>query len=249
MSKPNIIVKQGNLGGFTLLKGKTPEGTCPECATVHAPANCHNQQSLAYQYAFREKHGRWPTWHDAMRHCAPNVKQQWLEKLAREGVEVGLDPVRVSNDSVRALIELDTRALSIRQPWAWLIVNGFKLFENRDWSPNNPARRWMESRLQLSPLGLMVLIHAGQGMTEAEYDQAYFMAHGDYDITLPPMKDLPRGGIVGVATVKGWHDERQPMAFSFGSGIELECGAPREFLPCKGALGFFKPEVESEVGK
>lgn len=25
-------------------------------------------------------------------------------------------------------------ALSIRQPWAWLIVNGFKDIENRDWA-------------------------------------------------------------------------------------------------------------------
>lgn len=249
MSKPNIIVKQGNLGGFRLLKGKTPEGTCPECAVVHPPEAPHNQQSLAYQYAFREKHGRWPTWHDAMRHCAPEVRQRWLHELAKHGVDVGEDPVRVSNDSVRAMIEMDTRALSIRQPWAWLIVNGFKPFENRDWSPNNPARRWMESRLERSPAGFTILVHAGQGMTEAEYDQAHLMAHGDHNITLPPMKDLPRGGIVGVVNVKRWHSKRRPMAFSFGSGIELECGAPREFLPCKGALGFFKPQLESEVVK
>lgn len=110
MSKPNIIEMKGNLGGFSLLKGKTSEGTCAECAVVHPPEAPHNQQSPAYQYAFREKHGRWPTWHDAMRHCTSALKLQWLEALAREGVEVGLDPVRVSNDAVRELIELDTRA-------------------------------------------------------------------------------------------------------------------------------------------
>lgn len=176
------------------------------------------------------------------------TRLQWLEALAREGVEVGPDPVRVSNESVRALIELDTRALSVRQPWAWLIVNGFKPFENRDWSAGNPARCWLGKQLaRCSPM--TILVHAAQGMTNDEYDQAYFMAKGDYDITLPPMKDLPRGGIVGVVNVVRWHDERQPMAFSFGSGIELECGQPREFLPCKGALGFFKPRLESEVAK
>jgi hypothetical protein len=26
------------------------------------------------------------------------------------------------------------RTLSIRQPWAWLIVNGHKPVENRDWA-------------------------------------------------------------------------------------------------------------------
>ncbi len=28
----------------------------------------------------------------------------------------------------------DMKALSVRQPWAWLIVNGCKDIENRDWS-------------------------------------------------------------------------------------------------------------------
>jgi hypothetical protein len=246
MSKPNIIEMKGNLGGFSLLKGKTSDGMCPECDVTHDPAAPHNQQSLAYQYAFREKHGRWPTWHDAMRHCSAALKLQWLEALAREGVEVGIDPVRVSNDSVRAAIDLGARALSVRQPWAWLIVNGFKPFENRDWSPGNPARCWLGKQLaRCAPM--TILVHACKGMTEDEYDQAYFMAKGDYDITLPPMKDLPRGGIVGVVNVVRWHDERQPMAFSFGSGIELAHAAPHEFLPCKGALGFFKPKLEGEV--
>jgi ASCH domain-containing protein len=26
------------------------------------------------------------------------------------------------------------KALSVRQPWAWLIVNGYKEVENRDWA-------------------------------------------------------------------------------------------------------------------
>jgi len=47
------------------------------------------------------------------------------------------------------------KALSIRQPWAWLIAHGHKLYENRDWSKYNPHKR------QRGP----ILIHAGQGMT------------------------------------------------------------------------------------
>ena len=27
------------------------------------------------------------------------------------------------------------RVISIRQPWAWLIVNGYKDVENRTWAP------------------------------------------------------------------------------------------------------------------
>lgn len=42
--------------GMTLL-GKTPEGTCPECAVKHSPEQPHNRDSLAYQYKFYDKHG------------------------------------------------------------------------------------------------------------------------------------------------------------------------------------------------
>jgi len=47
------------------------------------------------------------------------------------------------------------KAISIRQPWAWLIVNGYKDIENRSWPTKFRGR---------------VLIHASKGMTRAEYD-------------------------------------------------------------------------------
>lgn len=39
-------------------------------------------------------------------------------------------------------------ALSIRQPWAWLIINGGKDIENRDWPTKFRSR---------------ILVHAGKG--------------------------------------------------------------------------------------
>jgi hypothetical protein len=77
-----------HLGGSTLHRGKLKEGQCPECATVHDPALPHNQQSLFWQYSFREQHGRWPTWEDAMSHCTPEMKLQWTRALAEHGVTV-----------------------------------------------------------------------------------------------------------------------------------------------------------------
>ncbi|WP_289241690.1 ASCH domain-containing protein [Delftia sp.] len=47
-------------------------------------------------------------------------------------------------------------ALSIRQPWAWLIVHGYKDIENRDWH---------------TPFRGNLLVHAGLTMTRAYYDQ------------------------------------------------------------------------------
>lgn len=38
-----------------------PSGKCQECAVDHKPEEPHNRDSLYYQMAFRQKHGRWPT--------------------------------------------------------------------------------------------------------------------------------------------------------------------------------------------
>jgi hypothetical protein len=81
-----------HLGGFTLLKGRLTPGQCAECSTVHVPEQPHNQQSLFYQYAFMEKHGRWPTWTDALAHCQSEIKHQWIKQLAKHGVKVEVAP-------------------------------------------------------------------------------------------------------------------------------------------------------------
>ena len=75
-----------HLGPWALLK--TPPGTCPECAVAHPPEQPHNQQSLAYQYDFFGKHGRWPTWADAIAHCDEQTKKAWTEELAKHGITV-----------------------------------------------------------------------------------------------------------------------------------------------------------------
>lgn len=78
----------GNLGGFKLLRGPLKEGQCAECAVEHKPEMPHNQQSLFWQYGFREKHGTWPTWRDAMEHCTPEMRSLWIEELGKRGIVV-----------------------------------------------------------------------------------------------------------------------------------------------------------------
>jgi hypothetical protein len=58
-----------------------PPGTCQECAAKHKPDEAHNAQSLAYQHSFYAKRGRWPTWKDAVAHCAPEIRTAWEEEL------------------------------------------------------------------------------------------------------------------------------------------------------------------------
>jgi hypothetical protein len=77
-----------HLGGFKLLRPPLKEGQCAECAVIHPVEAPHNQQSLFWQYSFMEKHGRWPTWTDAMAHCTPEVKAQWIAELGKLGVKI-----------------------------------------------------------------------------------------------------------------------------------------------------------------
>lgn len=133
-------------------------------------------------------------------------------------------------------------ALSIRQPWAWLVAEGLKTFENRVWAASNPGRKFRGR----------FLIHAAAGCTQNEYSEAVVTARVAFrnandgaEIDIPPLMIMPRGCIIGAATVTGWCDdppEDNPWAFTSGLVIEgAEMFAP---IDCKGALGFFKPTLE-----
>ncbi len=120
------------------------------------------------------------------------------------------------------------KALSIRQPWAWLITQGFKDIENRTWATKFRGQ---------------FLIHASKGMTKVEYeDTKYYIADIAPDIVLPQYDLLERGGVVGMATLTNcvansgsiWH---QPNCWGFA----LADVQPLPFIACKGALNFFSP--------
>jgi hypothetical protein len=121
------------------------------------------------------------------------------------------------------------KALTIRQPWAWLIVNGHKDIENRTW----PSYR-------RGP----ILIHASKGMTRAEYEEVADMLAwqpGIYEqkIELPAFEALERGGIVGMATIAGCVTKSDSPWFFGPHGFLLRDVQKLPFIEFKGALGFF----------
>lgn len=61
---------------------------CQECARKHDPDQPHDAQSLFYQMHFQKMHDRWPTWNDAIAHCAPEVQRFWIEQLKKHGVKI-----------------------------------------------------------------------------------------------------------------------------------------------------------------
>lgn len=140
------------------------------------------------------------------------------------------------------------RALSIRQPWAFSIVYGTKRIENRGW----------DTRFR-GPF----LIHAAKGMTRDELFGWGDMIKAE-GINWPGLRnrmwkpeDFDRGGLVGFAELA--RVERSPddvaadqHPWFFGPcGFVLENVRAIPFIPCKGALGFFRPEpaIEAEARK
>jgi hypothetical protein len=123
------------------------------------------------------------------------------------------------------------KAISIRQPWAWLIVHGHKDIENRTWPTNFRGR---------------VLIHAGTTYPKRDYlDDVDSLA--SYGRLLAREEMI--GGIVGVATITGCITESASEWFNGPHGFVLANAKPLPLVPCRGALGFFDapPDVAAQL--
>lgn len=58
------------------------------------------------------------------------------------------------------------KALSIKQPWAWLIVHGFKDIENRDWKIGRKPTCFGEYQNRGLELPSRVYVHAGKSSSD-----------------------------------------------------------------------------------
>lgn len=124
--------------------------------------------------------------------------------------------------------ELPERALSIMQPWAWLIVNRYKPIENRSWPTKFRGPVAIHAGLKIDyecANDVQSCIHPVTGRN-AEWD--HFNVNGK-----------GTGGIVGVADVVDCVDASDSDWFVGRYGFILANQRPVEFIPCKGALGFF----------
>ena len=123
-----------------------------------------------------------------------------------------------------------TLALSIRQPWASLILLAGKDIENRTW----------EARVR-GP----ILIHAAKGMTKREYLDAMDFADANGTCKIGHLLDafepenLPRGGIIGSANLVGCVQRSDSPWFQGPYGFVLREPKPLPFVPLRGQLGFF----------
>lgn len=122
------------------------------------------------------------------------------------------------------------KILSIRQPWAYLIVNGIKDLENRDW----------QTRFR-GPL----LIHAGKqfdsdgiGWILSKLDEAeqkrFSLDRASY----------PLGGIVGIVKMVNCVTASESRWFVGEYGWCFERAQPLPFMPLRGSLGLFESPSE-----
>ena len=138
------------------------------------------------------------------------------------------------------------RAISLLQPWASLIMLGYKEYETRSWGTTHRGP-------------LAIAASAGKKGREAcapGTDLAILLAN--HNLTFD---DLPRGAIVGVCQVDSMHKMDETWDLVLGE-VELSCGdytngrtawalshvqAFATPIPCKGKLSLWEVPTEVEA--
>lgn len=140
------------------------------------------------------------------------------------------------------------KALSIRQPWAWLITRpDLVSAEARAAAVAAGLVKDIENRTRRTNFRGRFLVVASKGMTWDEYTDCVAFA-GARGVDLPPFNDLARGGIVGaVELVDCLPFSPSPWYMGYVA-LVLRNAVPLPFTPVKGQLGFYDvPFTESEL--
>ena len=113
------------------------------------------------------------------------------------------------------------KALSIRQPWAWLIRSGVKDVENRTW------RTWYRGRFA---------IHASKSFDQTAYRR---LLQSHYAPIMPPRTSFRMGGIIGTVRLIKCVDQCSSDWFQGPWGWLVADCRRCEFVPMNGRLGLF----------
>jgi hypothetical protein len=111
------------------------------------------------------------------------------------------------------------KVLTIRQPWASLIVDGVKPVENRSWITNHRG-----------PL----LIHAGKAWSNADADDIFER----FGLTLNKW-DMTFGAVIGIADLVDVVDQHKSPWFCGPYAWVLRNARPIKPIPMNGQLGLF----------
>ena len=112
------------------------------------------------------------------------------------------------------------KVLSIRQPWASLIIQGVKDIENRSWPTNFRGEFY---------------VHAGKYHPKGEELRAIA---DEFGVTLDTTA-FQYGGIIGAVRLVDCVTSHASRWFEGDYGFVLADARPVPFVPLRGALGFF----------
>ncbi len=124
-------------------------------------------------------------------------------------------------------------ALSVKQPWAWLILHAGKNIENRTWSTQFRGDFY---------------IHTGLGFDLDGYKRMLPFSH--LKCQLPKPENYEKGGIVGTANLVDCVSTRNidigTFWFKGPYGFVLDDVEKLDFIPCLGKLKFFEPDLPAK---
>lgn len=118
------------------------------------------------------------------------------------------------------------KALSVRQPWAWLMVNGYKDIENRKWPTKLRGRVW---------------IHTGvHRVTRSEYEEFVENCRAVGIRKFPKIDEFNTGGVVGSVEIVGCVTKSKSYWFRGPYAFVLKNPRTTRFRPIPGKLNFFE---------
>ena len=116
-------------------------------------------------------------------------------------------------------------ALSIWQPWAWLIAAGYKDIDNRNWRTNYQGPIYIHaSKTKAGTVTISELI---------DY----------YRLSIDPAEiRLQYGGLIGRARLAGCVRRSESKWFEGPFGFVITDAELIDFIPCRGKPGIFEPD-------
>ena len=121
------------------------------------------------------------------------------------------------------------KALSLKQPWAWAVVNGYKHVENRTRRTNFRGPLLIHASRVVDPYGFQFLWELGLHRK------------------LPD--DLATGALVGSVELVDCLKESNSQ-WAFKGHWHWMLARPREYrtpIECRGSLGIFEPEISARA--
>ena len=139
--------------------------------------------------------------------------------MQRQALEVQLLPTTLYKG-----VKMKSKALSIRQPWASLIVHGIKDIENRSTLKNFRG---------------IIFVHAAQKTDKA----GFLWMKENLDQAIYSNISFPTGGTIGKVEIFDCVQESDSVWFQGPNGFLLRHPVSLAFHACPGRLGFFDVEV------